>query len=56
MDAAAIAERIERDVLAFQTSGTGDDLAVLVLRVRDQSDGRAAIEAEHALTARRPAE
>jgi hypothetical protein len=27
-----------------------------VLRVRDQSDGRAAIEAEHALTARRPAE
>lgn len=56
MDAAAIAERIERDVLAFQTSGTGDDLAVLVLRVRDEADGRATIEAEHALTARRPAE
>jgi serine phosphatase RsbU (regulator of sigma subunit) len=36
--------------------GHGDDLAVLVLRVRDEADGRATIEAEHALTARRPAE
>jgi PAS domain S-box-containing protein len=46
LDAAAIAERIENDVLDFQEAGMGDDLAVLVLRVRDDSDLSGAIEAE----------
>jgi PAS domain S-box-containing protein len=35
-DAAHIAERIEQRVLEFQDQGNGDDLAVLVMRVRDR--------------------
>jgi serine phosphatase RsbU (regulator of sigma subunit) len=36
-DAAGIAERIEQQVLAFQDQANGDDLAVLVMRVRERS-------------------
>ncbi|HEX6457418.1 MAG TPA: PAS domain S-box protein [Thermoleophilaceae bacterium] len=36
LDAAAIAERIENDVLEFREGPTSDDIAVLVLRVRDR--------------------
>jgi serine phosphatase RsbU (regulator of sigma subunit) len=35
LDATGIAERIERDVLTFQGDENADDLAVLVLRVRE---------------------
>jgi PAS domain S-box-containing protein len=38
LDAAAIAERIESQVLDFREAGTSDDLAVLVLRVRDDAE------------------
>jgi PAS domain S-box-containing protein len=53
LDAAAIAQRIETDVLEFQEAGTGDDLAVLVLRVRDESDLSGATEVESMVPARR---
>jgi PAS domain S-box-containing protein len=53
LDAAAIAERIEADVLAFRESGTSDDLAVLVLRVGDKDDLSGALEGRRLTSARR---
>jgi PAS domain S-box-containing protein len=51
LDAAAIAERIESDVLDFREVGTSDDLAVLVLRVRDEDERRGALEGERLTSA-----
>jgi PAS domain S-box-containing protein len=51
LDAAAIAERIESDVLDFREVGTSDDLAVLVLRVRDEEERRGALESERLTSA-----
>jgi PAS domain S-box-containing protein len=44
-DAAGIAERIEHDVLEFREGPTSDDLAVLVLRVREHDEENGAGEA-----------
>jgi serine phosphatase RsbU (regulator of sigma subunit) len=52
-DAAAIAERIEHEVLEFRDGPTSDDLAVLVLRVRDRSESGGADEADRLEPARR---
>jgi sigma-B regulation protein RsbU (phosphoserine phosphatase) len=38
VDAAEIAQRIETDVLAFREGPTADDMAVLVLRVREADE------------------
>jgi PAS domain S-box-containing protein len=51
LDAAAIAERIESDVLDFREVGTSDDLAVLVLRVRDEEERGGALESERLTSA-----
>jgi PAS domain S-box-containing protein len=56
LDAAAIAERIETDVLDFRQDGTSDDLAVLVLRVRDKTELGGALEGEQLVPVRRSAE
>jgi PAS domain S-box-containing protein len=44
LDAAAIAERIENEVIEFREDGTSDDLAVLVLRARDDAKLTDALE------------
>ncbi|HEY2600668.1 MAG TPA: PAS domain S-box protein [Thermoleophilaceae bacterium] len=53
MDAADIAESIESDVLAFREPGTSDDLAVLVLRVRDDREVSGKLEGGRLEPARR---
>ena len=53
--AAEIAERIEADVLEFRDSPVSDDMAVLVLRVRDAHDVNGAGEAERLEPARKAA-
>jgi PAS domain S-box-containing protein len=55
LDAAGIAERIESDVLDFREDGTSDDLAVLVLRVRDKNELSGELEGEQLVPARRSA-
>jgi PAS domain S-box-containing protein len=45
-DAAFIAERIEQSVRAFRDKGSADDLAVLVMRVRERSRGSGERRAE----------
>jgi serine phosphatase RsbU (regulator of sigma subunit) len=54
-DAAFIAERIEQRVLEFQDQGSADDLAVLVMRVRQRSRGTAERSAERFVPAERAA-
>jgi serine phosphatase RsbU (regulator of sigma subunit) len=56
LDAAAIAERIETQVLEFREDGTSDDLAVLVLRVRDDAEDTRSLEGERLVPARRGSE
>jgi serine phosphatase RsbU (regulator of sigma subunit) len=46
LDAAELAERIEHDVLEFQGQSNSDDLAVLVLRVRDRRQADSARSGE----------
>jgi PAS domain S-box-containing protein len=53
--AAEIAERIETDVLEFRDGPVNDDMAVLVLRVREARDVNGAGEAERLEPARRAA-
>jgi serine phosphatase RsbU (regulator of sigma subunit) len=53
LDAAAIAERIENDVLAFREGPTSDDIAVLVLRVRPGGDETGVGEADELEPVRR---
>jgi serine phosphatase RsbU (regulator of sigma subunit) len=53
LDAAAIAERIESNVLDFRESGTSDDLAVLVLRVREDEELSSSLEGERLTPVRR---
>jgi PAS domain S-box-containing protein len=53
LDAAGIAERIESDVLAFHEGPTSDDIAVLVLRVREQHESNGSGEAEELEPARK---
>jgi len=54
-DAAFIAERIEQRVREFQDQSSADDLAVLVMRVRERSKGSAERAAERFVPAKRPA-
>jgi PAS domain S-box-containing protein len=55
LDAAGIAERIESDVLDFREAGTSDDLAVLVLRVREDEELSGSLEGERLAPVRRGA-
>jgi hypothetical protein len=54
-DAAFIAERIEQSVRAFRDQGSADDLAVLVMRVRERSRGTGELSAERFVPAKRHA-
>jgi PAS domain S-box-containing protein len=53
--AAFIAERIEQRVREFQDQGNADDLAVLVMRVRERSRGTSERSAERFVPVKRPA-
>jgi len=53
-DAAFIAERIEQSVRAFRDQSSADDLAVLVMRVRERSSGTGELRAERFVPAQRP--
>jgi phosphoserine phosphatase RsbU/P len=53
LDATGIAERIERDVLTFQGDENADDLAVLVLRVREVRTVKRMLAAKRVRPARR---
>jgi sigma-B regulation protein RsbU (phosphoserine phosphatase) len=54
-DASGIAERIEQRVLEFQNHANADDLAVLVMRVREDRQRARARKSERFETVRRPA-
>jgi serine phosphatase RsbU (regulator of sigma subunit) len=54
-DAVDIAERIEQQVLEFQDQANGDDLAVLVMRVRERKRTAGGRSAFSALRKRTPA-
>jgi PAS domain S-box-containing protein len=53
-DAAFIAEQIEQSVRAFRDRSSADDLAVLVMRVRERSRRTGQLSAERFVPAKRP--